>query len=163
MPNADQADLDGDGSGDVCDADVDGDGQADLDEAACGSDPRDVGSVSPDVDGDGLLDCLDPDDDNDGVADERDHCPGTVIPDPVIPTRGVLKVNRFALLDGDLIFDGNWNSHHFFSYTTQATGGCNATQIADALRLGKSYYEFGLPRGILVIWILLKSWIAPLP
>jgi len=44
ISNADQADLDKDGEGDVCDEDDDGDGASDVDEAAAGTDPRDANS-----------------------------------------------------------------------------------------------------------------------
>lgn len=43
--NADQANLDGDGRGDVCDPDIDGDGHPNGKETAQGSDPRDPNSV----------------------------------------------------------------------------------------------------------------------
>ena len=49
--NADQADLDGDGQGDVCDSDQDGDGLSDAVEAQLGTNPR-----SADSDGDGRPD-----------------------------------------------------------------------------------------------------------
>ena len=69
------ADNDGDGIGNNADTDDDNDGQSDVDEAACGSDPLDAGSLSADNDGDSSPDCVDPDDDNDGVADTVDNCP----------------------------------------------------------------------------------------
>ncbi len=40
-PNADQADLDGDGKGDACDSDLDGDGHSNAKERAHGTDPAD--------------------------------------------------------------------------------------------------------------------------
>jgi hypothetical protein len=52
--NADQADLDRDGTGDACDADADGDGVSDAGEVAIGLNPR-----SADSDGDGKLDGVD--------------------------------------------------------------------------------------------------------
>jgi len=147
-------DLDTDNLPDCVDPDDDGDGQSDEDELACGSDPLDAVSTSPDFDGDSVLDCLDPDDDNDGVDDEGDLCAGTLIPDPVIPSSGVLKRNRYALVDGDFVFDrnvaGNKDSKKF---TTTDTAGCNATQIADEMRVGKSHYSSGLSKGILEAWL----------
>ena len=55
--NADQADLDADGQGDVCDDDIDGDGFPNGVETAVGSDPRN------------------PDSDGDSVRDGSDRCP----------------------------------------------------------------------------------------
>ena len=98
VANADQADLDQDGKGDVCDADIDGDGVANEDDdfpkdatETQDSDQDGVGDVRDafdddpnefeDTDGDGVGDNADafPDDsaetqdsDNDGVGDVRD-------------------------------------------------------------------------------------------
>jgi hypothetical protein len=153
-PGSVAPDLDADGTPDCVDEDDDGDGQSDADEIACGSDPLDAESLSPDFDGDAILDCLDPDDDDDGVVDEEDRCPGTLVPDPVIPSSGVLKRNRYSLLDDDLVFDRNAVGEDAApAFTTIDTGGCNPSQIADALGLGRSHYESGLPRGVLEEWI----------
>ena len=71
--NREQADLDGDGQGDVCDSDVDGDGLNDVEEVLLGTDPRDA-----DTDDDGLNDLfeqrgqtnpLQADSDGDGAPD----------------------------------------------------------------------------------------------
>ncbi len=70
IANADQADLDGDGFGDVCDDDRDGDGVDNNTDAF----PDDA-SESSDNDGDGTGDNADPDDDNDGVDDGDDAFP----------------------------------------------------------------------------------------
>ena len=117
VANADQADLDQDGKGDVCDADIDGDGVSNADETAQGtsSDKADSdgdgvldgedalpldASESSDRDGDGTGDNADafPDDsaetqdsDNDGVGDVRDAFPD----DP----------NEFEDTDGDGVGD----------------------------------------------------------
>ncbi len=71
--NPDQADLDGDRSGDACDSDDDGDGWLDADEVACGSDPRVGASTPPDADGDRLCNGVDSDADNDGIRDDGDE------------------------------------------------------------------------------------------
>ncbi len=44
QPNADQADLDGDGLGNACDSDIDGDGHSNAKEKAQGTDPYDAAS-----------------------------------------------------------------------------------------------------------------------
>ncbi len=117
VANADQADLDQDGKGDVCDADIDGDGVANEDDdfpkdatETQDSDQDGVGDVRDafdddpnefeDTDGDGVGDNADafPDDsaetqdsDNDGVGDVRDAFPA----DP----------NEFEDTDGDGVGD----------------------------------------------------------
>ena len=69
------ADTDGDGVGDNADTDDDDDGWSDQDEAVCGSQLLDSGSVPADSDADGECDALDPDDDDDGVVDSYDAFP----------------------------------------------------------------------------------------
>ena len=77
--NADQADYDSDGEGDVCDADDDNDGVADIDDSCAQGDigvcedPTSDGTASDcDYDGDGCSNNEDTDDDGDGVADTDD-------------------------------------------------------------------------------------------
>ena len=117
LANADQADLDQDGKGDVCDADIDGDGVSNEDDVFPNDptetqdsdndgvgDARDAFDDDPseveDTDGDGVGDNTDafPDDpaetqdsDNDGVGDARDAFPD----DP----------NEFEDTDGDGVGD----------------------------------------------------------
>jgi hypothetical protein len=147
-------DLDDDDAPDCVDPDDDGDGQTDTDELACGSDPADASSTSPDFDSDGALDCLDPDDDNDGVEDGGDACAGTMIPDAGIPSSGVLGQNRYSLMDDDLEFDRNVSrTEDTDRFTTADTAGCNASQIADELHLGRSHYRWGLSRSVLQTWV----------
>lgn len=69
--NPDQADLDGDGVGDVCDDDIDGDGIIN-EEDNC---PTTANTDQADLDGDGVGDACDDDIDGDGVLNADDNCP----------------------------------------------------------------------------------------
>lgn len=71
VQNADQADFDGDGTGDVCDSDLDGDGVEDTIDTC----PTVASPNQADADGDGLGDVCDPDVDGDGMANAADNCP----------------------------------------------------------------------------------------
>jgi hypothetical protein len=62
LANANQANLDGDALGDVCDPDDDGDGVADVADNC----PRNANANQANADGDPQGDACDPDDDNDG-------------------------------------------------------------------------------------------------
>lgn len=130
-------------------ADTDGDGIVD-DEDNC---PAIANPDQANFDSDGGGDACDPDDDNDGVLDGGDVCAETVIPDPVIPTSDELGVNRYGLVDADMVFDVNTARNQGAVYTTSDTGGCNASQIADALELGKAHYRKGITRSVLESWI----------
>lgn len=89
LETVDQADLDEDGIGDVCDTDRDGDGVLNADADACASNPDDAASLPVDADADGLCDLqdncpalsnadqadADADGAGDGVGDVGDICP----------------------------------------------------------------------------------------
>ena len=72
MANTDQADLDNDGIGNVCDADRDGDGINNTEEECPDVNPE------TDADEDGCEDTVEETDtDSDGTPDEEDNCPET--------------------------------------------------------------------------------------
>jgi hypothetical protein len=81
-PNEDQADLDGDGKGDVCDSDMDGDAFSNSDEEYYGSDPRDKASTPESLAIAGTCtDGKDNDGDGDIDAGELDGPDGDSAPD----------------------------------------------------------------------------------
>ncbi len=103
-------------------------------------------------DHDGLVLYLFADSDGDGVADGDDACPGTVIPESV-PTNG-LGTNRYALVDGDNVFDtasppGGGPGDVF---TTQDTAGCSCEQIIAAEGLGNGHVKHGCSVGVMRNW-----------
>ncbi|MCB2153663.1 thrombospondin type 3 repeat-containing protein [bacterium] len=76
-PNADQADEDQDGIGDVCEGDIDGDGVND----ALDNCPYVPNEEQSDIDGDLIGDVCDDDIDGDGIEDSLDNCPYYYNPD----------------------------------------------------------------------------------
>jgi predicted extracellular nuclease len=93
------------------------------------------------------------DEDEDGVWDGVDRCPATVIPESV-PT-DELKANRFALVDGDGIFDtttpnGNGPEVSFDIFDTL---GCSCEQIIEAQGLGKGQQKYGCSQSVMKAWV----------
>ncbi len=77
--------------------------------------------------------------DNDGVFDHEDICKGTEIPEDV--PLDYLYNYRYALMDGDTIFDTQGSSWWFSppeTYTTQDTFGCSCGQMLDWF---EDYYD----------------------
>ncbi len=75
--NADQADNDNDGIGDICDDDDDNDTILDSEDNC----PFTANPDQADNDNDGIGDICDDDDDNDTILDSEDNCPFTANPD----------------------------------------------------------------------------------
>jgi hypothetical protein len=162
-----QADVDGDGFGDVCDncpgdanpdqADEgDGDGVGDV----CDNCVNDDNADQSDLDGDGTGDVCDPcpldpldDADGDGICGDVDECLGTSIPEAIVPARRH-GTNRWALVDGDNDFDtvlpnGNGPGR---SYTVEGTGGCSCEQIIAQCGYGKGHVKFGCSISVMDAW-----------
>ena len=159
-PNTDQADLDGDGIGDVCDPDIDGDGVLNtVDNCVTTPNPD-----QDDNDMDGLGDICDEDDDNDGVLDLNDNCQFDANPDQKdVNGNGVgdacdgLIINDILTPNGDGIND-SWfiiNANRFpnavikvynrwgrevFS-TIGYNNDWNGTYSGDTLPTGSYYYQ----------------------
>jgi len=93
------------------------------------------------------------DEDEDGVWDGIDMCPGTVIPESV-PTNE-LGVNRFALVDGDGVFDTTLPEGigPLASFDIFDTAGCSCEQIIAAQELGKGHEKFGCSLGEMEEWV----------
>ena len=107
-------------------------------------------------DHDGLVLFVAGDADNDGVPDDVDVCPATVIPESV-PTEQ-LGVNRYALVDGDRLFDtsarGQGGNR---SFTLGDTVGCSCEQIIVAQGLGEGHEKFGCSLGEMREWVQLVN------
>lgn len=106
-----------------------------------------------------VFELVDPDGDGDGVPDDLDVCPDTVIPERV-PTRR-LGVNRWALVDGDGIFDttpppGGGNGPPV-GFAIDDTGGCSCEQIIAALGLGKGHVKNGCSISAMQEWVALAN------
>ncbi len=74
LPNADQADTETDGLGDLCDDDLDGDGVDNADDNCQNA----SNAQQTDTDADGIGDLCDVDIDGDGLPNVEDNCPSVV-------------------------------------------------------------------------------------
>ena len=126
---------------------------------------NDDGSLVPEnlplrsSDHDGLVVFIDKDEDADGVPNDNDMCAGTVIPESV-PTEQ-LGINRFALVDGDGVFDttaprGRRNGP-VRSFDIGQTAGCSCEQIIAAAELGEGHEMFGCSIGEMLEWVELVN------
>ncbi len=113
LPNPDQNDTDGDGTGDACDDDMDGDGRINVKDNC----PLVPNPNQEDQDNDGLGDACDgrddSDDDNDGVVNTDDLCPAT-------PAGEAVDVNGCADSEVDEDGDGICNPNA----PSQGPSGC---------------------------------------
>ncbi len=98
------------------------------------------------------------DDDADGLPDDVDSCLGTAIPEATVPSEG-LGTNRFALTNGDLVFDTVTPNGEppTKTFTLADTRGCSCEQIIDRLGLGDGHRKKGCSSGAI------EDWIAGLP
>jgi len=147
IANPDQADMDQDQIGNVCDSDIDGDGVPNQDDAF----PLNA-TEWVDSDGDGVGDNsdqfpLDPseslDTDSDGVGNSRDYCPNT-LPDRA-PTVS-LKPNHYVDQDGDGVFETVLKGKTL-NLTKKDTRGCGCDQIIAIMSLGDGHTKHGCSQG----------------
>jgi hypothetical protein len=105
------------------------------------------GQISPDI----------PDTDGDGVPDTWDVCKaGTSLPEVSVPSEG-LNTNRFALVDGDAVFDtmapkgkGPGRSYSLDGSVGSSTCGCSCEQILTLSGGEKEgHQKFGCSIGIM--------------
>ena len=128
ISNADQADNDNDGAGDLCDSDDDNDGILDLEDNC----PFTSNADQADFDDDGIGDVCDDDIDNDGLANASDTCPATP-QGAAIDVTGCavfsLPFNNFSVLTkGESCIASDNGSVEIsasetFNYTATLTGG----------------------------------------
>jgi hypothetical protein len=104
-------------------------------------------------DHDGLVLYVFADSDADGIANSADLCPGTGIPEAV-PTVA-LGVNRWALVDGDGVFDTTPPAGRGpeAGFTLEDTAGCSCEQILAAQGLGQGHEKFGCSTGVMQVWV----------
>ena len=69
--------------------------------------------------------------DADGVADDRDACAGTVVPEAVPLAR--LAEKRYALVNGDRVFDTPPSKAERPAFTLDDTRGCSCGQILERI------------------------------
>jgi len=108
-------------------------------------------------DHDGLVLFVFADTDDDGVPNSADLCPDTEIPESV-PTVS-LGINRWALVDGDGVFDTNPapGGGPDASFTIEDTAGCSCSQIIEELGLGLSHELSGCSTSAMRSWVELVS------
>lgn len=160
--NPDQADLDGDDIGDVCDDDIDGDEDLNDDDNC----PLVANSDQTNSDTDNLGDACDPDDDNDSVLDGDDFCAETTIDAPYLG----LGVNRWAWNGDDWeteypggLLAGILNRYQNRKNQKLAGGiadtyGCSCSQILERMAAAtgedfEGHNKFGCSMSIIDDWI----------
>ncbi|NNF60478.1 MAG: tandem-95 repeat protein, partial [Gammaproteobacteria bacterium] len=142
--NTDQADLDEDGLGDICDGDDDGDGISDVAELANGLNPRDAADALLDLDGDGLSNLeefqqcvLDNDIECEAISTDSDRPTITVSDTTVVSTGYVtpvtIPVTAFDSRDGEVPVTADKSGpfrpgRHVITWTATDSDGNSASE-----------------------------------
>jgi hypothetical protein len=120
---------------------------------------------SLDQDDDGIRDGLDncpadsnsgqSDIDGDGAGDVCDVCPDTDdLPETVVPTRGRLGSNKWALRNADGSFvQAGPQAGSVFSFDIVDTHGCTCEQIIEAAGIGGAHTRNGCSTSVMLEWV----------
>ncbi len=134
VSNLNQADLDSDGKGDVCDPDDDGDTVSDTSDNC----PFVANKSQSDIDFDSLGDACDDDDDGDGFVDGADNCPMNANPTQ-FDSNSNGKGDACDDIDGDSVFDALDNCPFASNVSQRDTDADGVGDACDADPDGDGY------------------------
>jgi hypothetical protein len=147
--NEDQADMDGDGIGDVCDDDKDGDTILNTNDNC----PETANEDQADIDDDGIGNVCDDDIDGDGILNADDNCPETSNEDQADMDGDGVGDGCDDDIDGDGILNDSDNCPNTPEGTTVDVNGCeiftlpldnNKVSVTSATCIGNTDGSIGI-------------------